>query len=204
MVGPGAGAAAVLCRAILDDARAEGEVLVAAAREQAGALLAQAAADAAQGRDRRLDEARAEAARRAAAILATVPVEAGRLRAARIEAVLGEIHDEARRRLVAGDGGVPAETLVALAAEALARMEGDAFVLRLRPGARLDVDEVRRRAGRPGLELTALADPAVADGGLIVEDAAGRQVWDDRLAARLERLWPELRRRLVAAIGGGP
>jgi vacuolar-type H+-ATPase subunit E/Vma4 len=41
----------------------------------------------------------------------------------------------------------------------------------------------------------------MSGGGVIVHDAAGRQVWDNRLAPRLERLWPELRRQLAAQTG---
>jgi vacuolar-type H+-ATPase subunit E/Vma4 len=40
-------------------------------------------------------------------------------------------------------------------------------------------------------------DPGITDGGLVVQDAEGRRVWDNRLPQRLERMWPELRRQIA-------
>ena len=49
-------------------------------------------------------------------ILATVSVETGRLRAARVEALLESVHEEARQRLLAREGFEYRETVIALAA----------------------------------------------------------------------------------------
>ena len=75
------------------------------AREQdAEVILTNAAAEADRLRKERLDQARAEASRRSELILATVSVETGRLRAARVEALLESVREEARRRLQAREG----------------------------------------------------------------------------------------------------
>ncbi len=197
-------ASELLCREILADGRGRADEVLQQARDRARELLAAADVEAAQARGQLLDRARDDAARRREATLATVPVEAGRMRSAAVEVLLESLHVQARARLAARDGFDPDVTRVALAAEAVARMDGESFVATVAAGGRLDVDEVRRRAGRPAIQITVREDPAQADAGVVVEDADGRQAWDNRLGARLERLWPELRRRLVARVAGGP
>jgi vacuolar-type H+-ATPase subunit E/Vma4 len=44
-------------------------------------------------------------------------------------------------------------------------------------------------------------EPAAIGGGVIVRDVEGRQRWDNSLAARLERLWPAIRRRVAEETG---
>lgn len=192
----------VLSEEILAEARRESEALVQGARKAAEDLLAKAAAEAAKVRQERLDQARGEAARRKELILATVSVESGRLRAARAEALLDSIHETVRQWLASRDRVEYREILVRLAVEALNRMAGDSFVVKLSVadqglfGTGL-ADEIRRRAGRSPLNIGVTGDSAITENGVIVADAEGRQVWDNRLPARLQRLWPELR-RLVA------
>jgi len=200
----------VLCDEILAEARAQGETILRAARDQAAAPVARARAEAETARRDRLSRTRAEAARRRELLLATVPVEAGRLRDARIEALLQSVHDEVGRRLGAREGLDYRETLVRLAALAIRGMAGEAFLVALAPADRATLgpglaDEIAARAGRSPLVVELADDPAV-EGGVIVRDSEGRQVWDNRLAARLERLWPELRRQLAVQaelIAGG-
>jgi len=55
--------------------------------------------------------------------------------------------------------------------------------------------------GRGSVELALGSAGAAIRGGVIVRDADGRRAWDNTLAARLERLWPALRRRIAAAAG---
>ena len=59
---------------------------------------------------------------------------------------------------------------------------------------------VYRIDGQSG-EIAIVADAAMTDGGAIVQDAVGGQVWDNRLLARLARLWPELRRQIAVRAG---
>lgn len=191
---------------ILANARRESEDILRRAEEQADVLRSQAAAEADRGRQEQLDQARAEAARRKELILATVPVESGRLRAVRVETLLQSIREEVGRRLLAREGFDYRDTLVGLATEAVSRMEGQAFVVRLsredraRFGAGL-AEEITRRVGRSPLSITLSDETEILGGGLIVRDSEGRQVWDNRLAPRLERLWPELRRQIAVQTG---
>jgi vacuolar-type H+-ATPase subunit E/Vma4 len=194
--------------AILADARSQAEQMLRQARGEAEELLAKAAAQADKMRQERLEAARVEAARRRTLQLARIPVEAGRRRSTRVEILLQTIHDDARTQLASGDGIDGRRALVTLAAEALGPMTGDVFVVKCSPpiARQLNGDagvlqEIERRAGRSGLRLTVVEDATVGDGGVIVEDAEGRQVWDNRLVARLARLWPQLRRQVAIATG---
>jgi vacuolar-type H+-ATPase subunit E/Vma4 len=195
----------VLSREILAAAGRECDELLHRARQTAESLLAAATAEAARIRREKLDAARAEATRQTELVLATIPVEAGRLRAARTEALLENIRETARHQLESChfDGH---ETVVALAAEAIRRMPGTDFVLKLSAadhtafGDKLP-EETRQRAGHLPLKLTAVADPTVTDGGVIVQDAGGLRIWDNRLLPRLDRLWPELRRQIALRTG---
>jgi len=191
----------VLSEEILAEARRQCDEIIRQAQAESASLLAAATAEAERIRREKLDSARAEAARRSELTLAAIPVETGRMRSARIEAILENIRETALQRLLARnfDGR---ETVVALAAEALRRMPGTHFVLKISTadhgagGDRL-AEEICQRAGRPSLNLIISADPAISDGGVIVESAEGTQIWDNRLTSRLERLWPELRRQIA-------
>lgn len=199
----------VLRAEILAEANLQSERILKHGRDDAEETIAKAKAAAAKQREDQVQAAKVEAARRRELALATVPVEAGRRRAARIEEILRSIHDEARRRLLARVGFDYREVLTALAAEAIGKMEGDKFVLELSAADHKDfgddwVQEVRRRAaagrpesGRAGLEVRLAAEPADIQGGVRIRDAEGRQVWDNSLESRLERLWPALRRQIA-------
>jgi V/A-type H+-transporting ATPase subunit E len=191
----------VLSTEILAEAKRECDEIIRHAQQEAESLLAAAQAEAEKVRREKLESAQAEAARRSELILATVPVEAGRLRSARVEAILENIREESRRQLLARnfDGH---ETVVALAAEAIRRMPGTDFVLKISPADQLSfgdklAGEIAQHAGRSPLKLTVSADPEMTGGGVIMQDAAGIRIWDNRLLSRLERLWPELRRRIA-------
>ena len=196
----------VLREEILAEARRQAEQLVNRARQAAEALSAKVAAEAEKTLQERLDAARAEAARRKELVLSTVPVEIGRRRSSRIEALLQSIHDEARQRLLTRDGVEYRETVIVLAVDAVSRMAGDSFVVKLSPADRVALgtglgEEIVRRVGRSPLTVTISEEPTITDGGLIIQDAEGRQVWDNRLLARLERLWPELRQQVAVQTG---
>jgi vacuolar-type H+-ATPase subunit E/Vma4 len=200
---------------ILDDARRRADETVGKARREADAILAKARADAESERLAALKAAEAEARRRHGLVLAAIPIRVARRRAECVEAALERIHDEARRRLEAREGFDSREGLTRLAAEALAAMEGNRFVLQVSDADRQALgdawlDEVRRRVGRHGLELAlgqggAAILPATTwqagRGGVLLRDDEGRQVWDNRFEARLARLWPALRREIAAAAG---
>jgi len=81
-------------------------------------------------------------------------------------------------------------------------MAGSAFVLKASEGDRTLLgdglaEEVARRVGKSSLNITVTFDQEITGGGVVVEDADARQVWDNRLFKRLERMWPELRRQIA-------
>jgi V/A-type H+-transporting ATPase subunit E len=196
----------VLTDEILADARRQADRLRRRAERDARESIEKAEREAEADRSERIEKARAEADRRRRLTLASVPVEEGRMRAARIEEALEDIRAAAWGRLRPREGYDYPAMLVRLAAQALAAMDGQAFVLELAeadrdaPGAGLAA-AVRDRDGREGLEVALAAEPAAIDGGVIIRDAEGRRRWDNSLAARLERLWPALRRHVAAETG---
>lgn len=195
-----------LCEAILREAKSRGEEIILRARAQAAELIAQAEAEAKKTQREKLAVAEAEAARRREGILATVPIEANREHSSRVAALAQTIFEQACQKLVARLDYDYHASLVALAAEALNCMPGDAFVIRLSPADRAALGnslagEIAERARpRPG-NISLVDDPAITNGGLVVQDAEGRRVWDNRLPQRLERMWPELRRQIAVRAG---
>lgn len=192
----------VLRAEILADARRACEGIIRGAHQESEALRAKATAQAGQIQRERLELASAEASRRREVTLATVPVEAGRMRAARIEEMLQSVHDEVRRRLLAREGFDWREVVLTLAAEAVKQMPGNSFAVTLAAADRAAfgdglVDQIVRRAGRPDLSITISQAPEAKGGVLLLQDAEGRVRWDNNLAARLQRLWPELRRQVA-------
>lgn len=191
----------VLREEILAAARREGEEIVSRARQDAEVFLTSAVGEAERIRQEQLDQARAEAARQSELILATVTVETGRLRAARVEALLESVYEEACQRLVAREGFEYLETVIGLASHAISQMAGDGFVVKLSEADQTILgdglaEEIAHRVGRP-VSITISYEPGITESGVIVEDTEARQVWDNRLVKRLERLWPELRRQVA-------
>lgn len=190
----------VLCAEILAAARRESGETLRRAKTEAEKILADANAEAGKIRREKREQAQTEAARRREMILATVAVEAGRLRAARVEELLEAVRDEIRRRLLARDFDV-CKMVVTLAAEAVREMPGSDFVLKISAADRASfgdglAEEIARRVGRSPLNFAIVAEATVSD-GVTVQTADGFLLWDNRLASRLERLWPELRRQIA-------
>jgi len=193
---------------ILVEAQKKGEEIIVHAQKEAENLLKNFTSEANRLRQSILDQARAEAARQSDLILATVPVETGRLRAARIESLLESIREEAYQQLLNHEGFPYHETIVSLASYAISQMEGDTFVVKFfGPEENLMdeglAEEILRQADRP-VKINIVYQQETTGGGVIVEDATGRQVWDNRLFERLKRLWPELRRQIALDAGFVP
>ena len=193
----------VLSEEILADARRQSERLIRRAKTDAEQIVAKTEAENEKQHRERIEAARAEAQRRSALVLATVSVEAGRMRIRRQEEVLRGIYDEARKRIERREGVDYRQTVAALAAAAISRMEGTRFVLTISEADREAIgaglaEEVGRRVGCKGLDVTVNTEGAAA-GGVIIRDAEGRQRWDNSLAGRLERFWPALRPEIGAA-----
>lgn len=196
----------VLRDEIIADAERQAERLVRKAQREAKVLVDKAVGECDQQCQEKLEAAQAAAQRQRMLILATVPVEIGRLRATRTEQELTALRDAVRDQLLARTGFDYRQCLLALAAEAIAQMAGDAFVLQL---AKEDEKEhgpwlasgAPARAGRQGVTVTIDATPASIHGGVIVRDPQGRQVWDNSFEARLQRLWPLLRHQMAEHLG---
>ena len=197
---------AVLRDEILADAERQAQRLIRKAEREAKAILDKATAESKEQRASKLAAAQENADRKRALISATVPVEVGRMRARRVEEELLALCEQVRteikeRRLEDYDA-----ILATLAAEALASMEGDTFVLQLNEKDRQALGGTlgavaAQQAGRPDVSVTVSAEPARIDAGVIVRDAEGRQVWDNSLEARLERMWPRLRSQIAEKTG---
>ncbi|NLT24214.1 MAG: hypothetical protein GXX82_14335 [Syntrophorhabdus sp.] len=196
---------AVLRQEIGDDARRLCDDILSCARRDAEALLGREGSAAIEDRLKRLEEARSEGARRRDLTLAAVFVETRRLYLARIETLLGSIREEAQKHLAARNGFDLRESVINLASEAVRGMSGDEFVVRLAEGSRPVLggaleEEIASRSGRPGVKISVFWDPRMSDDGPIVTDAAENQVWDNRYRARLERLWPQIRRAIASDV----
>jgi hypothetical protein len=81
-------------------------------------------------------------------------------------------------------------------------MTGDDFSVRLPEEDRLILgnDVVRliaSKTGRPEESINIYYEPTGQGDGPVIQDSDGARVWDNRLSARLDRLWPQFR-RLIA------
>lgn len=195
-----------LCGEVLDAAHRAAAERIRLAEHQAADLLATARSEAGREVEAHLAGMAREANRRCAAIRASIPMEIRRREAARREAELESIRNEALGRLHRRDAGERRADLLAVIPPALAAMEGSSFVLRLSAADQSLADEafLAELARAPGLRSVRLAsrfDPAVPPGGVVVESGDGGRRWDNTAAARCARLWPELRLRVAAAAG---
>ena len=197
-------ASETLCQEILSEARQRGAEILQTARKEAATVLAQASTDAEKLHEDRMQQAHIEAERRHRLILATIAVEAGRLRAERIESLLESIHDQIRERLSHREGFDYRNTLSALALAGLRAIDATDATIQLSPqdmtvfGKEL-VESLPRQLNRSPATIVLSSEPAVT-GGVVIKDTAGRQICDNSLLARLERLWPALRPIIAAEV----
>jgi vacuolar-type H+-ATPase subunit E/Vma4 len=196
----------VLYDEIIADAQRQADRLVRRARRESKLMVDKAVSECEQQCQEKREAAAAAAQRQRMLILATVPVEIGRLRAMRAEQELTTLRDAVRDRLTARQDFDYGECLLTLAAEAIRQMEGDAFHLQLAPqdtekyGPSLAAGAAAR-AGRPDVKVRIDQQAADIGGGVVVRDPQGRQVWDNSLQARLDRLWPLLRHQMAEYLG---
>lgn len=202
MTPPTSSPAHVLAAEMVEHAARESGRILESARSDAAAWLASARAQAEQEREHRLRQTRDDAARLTARLLATLPLEERRRRADRVESLLQALRERIHRQLHLKAESHPRETALRLAAQSIQAMEGTAFRIRGSPASGLEPEsvlsaELARATARRGLSVQCVADPALTPGSVIVEDLPGRQRTDNRLASRLDRLWPELRRQIA-------
>jgi vacuolar-type H+-ATPase subunit E/Vma4 len=196
----------LLRKEILAEARKQSEEILQGAQQEAEALLAKARDEANEIQNQILQQARSEGVRRAESVLATVLVEAGRLRSDAIERLLESIRQEALQRLSVRDRVEYRKAIIALAVEAVRQMEAERFIIRVSVAdytafGKSVAEDIVRCFGRADLALTVSGDAAIKAAGVIVQDQAGRQIWDNQFGSRLDRGWPELRRQVAIQTG---
>lgn len=196
----------VLREEILADARKQADRALQRARKEANEIAVKASTELETWRATQLETAQTEAQRRTHTILASLPVETGRMRDNRIEALLQSIRDEASQQLDSRTGFDYQQTLVHLSAEALRGMSGTRFSITLAEADRsllgdAEIEAIKRLANCPDKELEIISDPDHRDAGFIMRDLTGEELWDNRLTQRLERLWPAMRREIGARAG---
>lgn len=189
-----------LCEGILDEARRQGDDLIRRAQAEADDLLAQAKVAADKIRQDALVSAGEEAARRREQLLAAIPVKINRQHALAVEALLQQIHDQARLELEGRQGFDYRSSLLLLAVEAVNRLRGSVREIKLSPADRREFGvgllHALRSGGDPSLGEAVLAeDPGIKAG--VVAEARNGLLCDNQLSSRLARLWPELRRQLA-------
>jgi vacuolar-type H+-ATPase subunit E/Vma4 len=188
---------------LLAQAEREAQALIDHARQEASGVLAEAAANAASLRERELARGRAEAERRRAVILSTVPLRERRVRQLRIEGLLTALVEDARQRLLTLDEKERRRISVALAVAAMAQLSTDACVVKLARGEPApEASQVQAALGtrHPVCTIQVLQAPDLQGPGPLVASADGRQIWDNRLLERLTRLWPGLRSQVAARL----
>ncbi|MFA6568155.1 MAG: V-type ATP synthase subunit E family protein [Victivallales bacterium] len=196
----------LLCQEILADARRECDKILQDASREAGALLARTGAVDESYRKTKLEAAVNEADGRRESVFATADVEARRMESEQMENLLQSIYGRIRQRLQAREGFDYREMMFNLAAEAICNMTAGKYTMRMSAADHEILgdgwqDEIRRRAGRNTFEIVIKDDSGITGGGLIVEDYEGGEVWDNRLPARLQRMWPELRIQIAGQTG---
>lgn len=195
-----------LCKEILASAGREREDIVQCAMRDAEELLRTANAGADNARQKRIDEARVEGERLKDITLASASVEVRRLRLERIEALLDSIRVDVRKILsgLRNDGNYR-DIIVDLAVSAIRGMTGDDFTIRL-PEEDRDILGgdiallIASKTGRPDDRINITYEPMPPGEGPVVQDAQGAQIWDNRLTARFDRLWPQFRRLIAEKI----
>ncbi|MFW6107825.1 MAG: V-type ATP synthase subunit E family protein [bacterium] len=192
---------------ILADARRQAERKLKRARRRAKSLIRSANRRAEAAKDKAAEQAAQRAEHEAERVLADIPHEE-QLRRLRAKAeVIGELFEDAVEEVRSADD--PAAALARLAADAIERMQGDAFVVDVsREDAAALGDEFAGRVagevGRSGGRAVSvrLAPTERSGGGVIVRSADARQVVDNSLATRVERFRPRLRDRIAGLIFG--
>lgn len=192
-----------LRKEILAAAERERDEIVQGAVRDAEDLLNKANAGADNARQKRVDEARAEGERLRDITLASASVESRRLRLECIEALLGSIRADVRKKLpeLRTEGNYR-DIIIDLAAAAIREMTGEDFIVCLPQEDRgvLGGDMARliaSKAGRPEASIKISYEPMPPGDGPVAQDEEGAQIWDNRFAARLDRLWPQFRRLIV-------
>ena len=203
MSNPGKKPVDVLRQEILADARRQSERILRKARQDADDIQAAAEKAIADEQVKVTGEADKEAARRTSLVLARVPVEVARIRANAAEKVLESVRDTVRARL-ASEAMTPSR-LLSLVSDAVGLVDSDCVVsLSKTDKALLDqISDWPSLVAKGCGHAVEVADEPLPEGssGPCVVARDGSRFCDNRLDARLERMWPALRCEIAEKLG---
>ena len=191
-----------LIEEILADARKKAERTVRRAAREAKQEIERAQKEAEKAASDAIDVARDKAGKEKNTVLATIEVEAARLRLDLEETVITEAFEAARKRLLdkrSYDYQAALSRLAVLAAQAIG---GGRFRLAMSADDReaIDIEALRRRlTGQLGrdIELIPADEPARISGGLILHSDDGTKLVDNSFESRLARMHDDLRRQVA-------
>ena len=193
----------ILRREILADARRQAERLLQKAHKDAEDLVAAAAKNVAAERETLMGEAADAAAKRADLILTKVPVEVARIHATRTEAVLNSVRDAVQTRLTTES--LTPSRLLSLVTDAVRLVDADC-VISLSKSDRLLLDQIdgwTKTVADDCGHAVDVADDPLPEGSMGPQVASrdGSRLCDNRLSARLDRMWPALRCAVAEKLG---
>lgn len=194
----------VLRQEILAEAEQQRTEILRQAEDQIRAIDTHARESSDRMREEVLGKARVEADRERDRLLASVAIEVRRLEQAHIESLLESICQEIRSRIQEGPGEQLRLSIASLCAQGIRGMKADRYVVRLSPSVHLLVQaefsqDLRMALGNDLPTLTLTCD--LEGNGVIVEASDGSLLWDNRLHARLDRLWPQLKQQIAREAG---
>ena len=203
MSNPGKNPVDILKQEILADAGRQSERILRKARQDADELKAEAEKTIAAERVKALGEADKEAARRTSLVLARVPVEVARIRANRSERVLESVRNAVRARLEAET--MTSARLLSLVSDAVGLIDADCLVSLSKSDKAL-LDQISGWTGSVAKDsghAVEVADKPLPEGALgpYVVARDGSRLCDNRLKARLDRMWPALRCEIAVKLG---
>jgi vacuolar-type H+-ATPase subunit E/Vma4 len=196
----------LLIEEIIGAAQRRREQILDEARQKADDIRTRAVHEAQRLHEQQLAAAHAHIARLKEQILGAVPLEASRRYEQRVEQLLDTLHQEIREAVEQSAKFDEHQALVAVAVAAIRRMPDSELMLKVSPEyfARRDenlIDKIKAQLGPPPPQLTLVADEGIRTRGVIIEDLSGVHIWDNRLNARLKRLWPALRIKIALQLG---
>jgi vacuolar-type H+-ATPase subunit E/Vma4 len=199
-----------LAEEILADARRQAERKRNRARKRAERIVSSARRKVDGIRKEALAEAEERVEHETRRILADVPHQDQVRTLAAREAAIDGMFQQALRELAAETGAEAADAVVRLAADAIGLLDGERFMLEVRPAdaeslgvelSRRVPDEVARRGDRQ-VTVEVVSAPDLDGGGVQVRTADGSRLVDQSYATRLRRLGPRLREETARIVFG--
>ena len=184
-----------LSRAVLSEARAEAEQILADAKAKAEAVRQHVQEQATTERAEILADASGEAERIRSQVLATTQLKARTLQLERREELLDRVFEAAWQQLPTVQQATDYDqTVYHLLREALIHLGADAAQVRADERTRMHLtDEVLTTISKEVGGQVQLGTPLKQGRGVIVETADGHRQYDNTLETRLSRLQEELR-----------